>query len=122
MIGPMVKEGGGTIRQALNTLRSRQRRYRRVAVLIILDSLWRFRWVVGRLMAVSGLSLASMAGALGLLLTYGRLLENNEDVVIFGLTALPSSSYLALISAMLVGGAMYLASSFLQLYAERRIS
>jgi len=59
---------------------------------------------IARVMVVSGLSLASMAAALGLLLTYGRLLESNENVVIFGLTAQPSTSYLMLISAMLAGG------------------
>jgi hypothetical protein len=108
-----------SIQQALNALLLRALRYRQVANLILVDSVWRFRWAVIRFMFVSGISLAFMAGALGLLLEYGRLLESNDSIELIGITLEPGTSYAVLIIVMCCGGILFLCSSFMQLYAEK---
>jgi ABC-type multidrug transport system fused ATPase/permease subunit len=112
----------GSIATALSLLHLRVGRYIEVANWIVLDTVWRFRWRLGRFLFASGLALAMQAGALLLFMSYARRLEGKEALKLADITLDLSSSYLLLVAAIGFGGALFVASSFFKIYADRGFS
>jgi hypothetical protein len=111
-----------SVASALSVLRQRVGRYRQVANWIVLDTIWRFRWRLGRFLLASGLALAMQAGALMLFMSYARRLEGKEVFELANITLDPSKSYLLLGAAIGVGGVLFIAAAFFKIYADRGFS
>jgi len=68
------------------------RRYSEVFRWLIVDSLWRFKWRAGIIIAAGFLGVTSQAAAIGQAIYYVRLLGKNENLTILGYTFQTKSS------------------------------